>query len=286
MVIGEQIPLVLEGGGLRGAFTSGILEYFLDHDLAFQRVIGVSAGACVGASYLSGQKGRNLLVNVEFPSDPRYMGYRHLLTKGNYFNMDFIFGELPHNLVPFDEEAFDRNPAAFEVVATSLESGQAIVFDRMDFQRTGLEKALVASSSIPLLSKAVEINGRRYFDGGVADSIPVTYALERGRKAVVVLTQPRGYRKHPMKNTLLLRLKYGKHPEFLKVLLHRNEDYNQALATCEGLEQEGRIFVLAPSQEFVIGRAEKEKQKRLRLYNHGYELMRQQAEKLIHFLQA
>ena len=186
--------IVLEGGGLRGAFTSGVLEYFLENNVIFDRVVGVSAGACVGASYISKQIGRNRKVNVEYPSDKRYMGFRHLITTGSYFNMKFVFEEIPNQLVPFDEQAFYKNPSEFDVIATSLDDGQSVVFSRKDFKNISLNKALVASSSIPMLAKPVNINGKLYFDGGVSDSIPVKYALSRHEKAVVVLTRPRGYR--------------------------------------------------------------------------------------------
>ena len=191
--------IVLEGGGLRGAFTSGVLEYLLEREVNFDRVIGVSAGACVGASYVSKQKGRNRKVNVEYPSDRRYMGFRHLITTGSYFNMEFVFGELPTKLVPFDEQAFFENPAEFDVITTSLTSGKSKIFTKNKIKEFGVDKVLIASSSIPLLSKPVDINGRLFFDGGVADSIPVKHAFSKHETAVVILTRPRGYRKNEIK---------------------------------------------------------------------------------------
>jgi predicted patatin/cPLA2 family phospholipase len=276
--------IVLEGGGLRGAFTSGVLEYFLEKEINFDRVVGVSAGACVGASYLSKQYGRNRKVNVEYPSDKRYMGFRHLFTTGSYFNMKFVFGELPGKLVPFDEQAFFKNPAEFDVITTSLNSGNSVIFSKKEIANIGIDKALIASSSIPLLSQPVNIGGQLFFDGGVSDSIPVKYALSKHEKAVVVLTRPRGYRKRKIKNNLLFKLVFKKKPEFLETLLKRNVEYNKTLDFCDQMEREGKLFIIAPSSEFSIGRTEKSFEKRMDLYNHGYKLICKEFENLQMFL--
>jgi len=276
--------IVLEGGGLRGAFTSGVLEYLLEKEFNFDRVIGVSAGACVGASYLSKQKGRNRKVNVEYPSDKRYMGFRHLVKTGSYFNMKFVFEELPLKLVPFDEQAFYKNPSEFDILTTSLNTGNSVVFTKSEIATIGLDKALVASSSIPLLSKPVDIGGQLFFDGGVSNSIPVKYALSKHEKAVVVLTRPRGYRKEMIKSELVFKLAFRKHPEFLTTLLKRNEEYNKTLDFCDQMEKEGILFILAPSQEFSIGRTEQSLEKRMNFYNHGYTLIQKEFENLSAFL--
>jgi len=276
--------IVLEGGGLRGAFTGGVLEYFLEKELNFDRVIGVSAGACTGASYQSKQKGRNRKVNVEYPADKRYMGLTQLMTTGSYFNMKFIFDEIPNKLAPFDEKAFFNNPAEFNIVTTSLGSGDRIVLAKSDIANIGVSKALIASSSIPLLSQPVNIGGRLFFDGGVSDSIPVRYALSKHEKAVVILTRPRGYRKGEMGAKLLFKLVFRKHPEFLETLLKRNDEYNKTLDFCEQMEQEGKLFIIAPAPEFSIGRTEKSYEKRLALYNHGYKVSSIEYENLQLFL--
>lgn len=276
--------IVLEGGGLRGAFTGGVLEYFLEKGVNFNRVVGVSAGACIGASYVSRQKGRNRKVNVEYPSDKRYMGLRHLITTGSYFNMKFIFGEIPSKLVPFDEKAFFDNPAEFDVVTTSLKNGNSAVFSKREIARIGIDRTLIASSSIPLLSQPIDIEGQLFFDGGVSDSIPVKYALSKHEKAVAVLTRPRGYRKGKMGNTTLFKLAFRKQPEFLKALLKRNEEYNRTLDFCDQMEKEGKLFIIAPSAEFTISRTEHNFEKRLAAYNHGYDLICKEIENLQAFL--
>lgn len=276
--------IVLEGGGLRGAFTAGVLEFLLEKNLEFDRVIGVSAGACVGASYISKQKGRNQKVNVDLPSDKRYMGFRHLIKTGSYFNMKFVFDEIPNKLVPFDEKAFNENTAEFDVVTTSLESGKSMIFTRNDYKKFSLNKALVASSSIPMLARPVKIEDKLYFDGGVSDSIPAKYALSKHRKAVIVLTRPRGYRKEKMSNTLLYEVAFRKYPEFLKTLLNRNSGYNETLDFCDQMEKEGRLYIIAPSPEFVISRTEKSFEKRLSFFNHGKEMMQREIEQVTNFL--
>ena len=276
--------LILEGGGLRGAFTGGVLEYFLENNLNFERVVGVSAGACLGASYVSRQKGRNWQVNVQYPSDKRYMGFRHLLTSGSYFNMPFIFGELPEKLVPFDEKTFYENPTAFDIVISSMRSGVAKVLTKKDTARIGLNKALVASSSIPLLSKHVTIDGEYFMDGGVADSIPVKYALSKHDKAVVVLTRPRGYRKEKLSNSFIYKMAFGSHPKFLDAILQRNEAYNMTLDFCDQMEREGKLFILAPSSEMMISRTEKKPEKREGLYRHGYACALEAFENIQKFL--
>lgn len=276
--------IVLEGGGLRGAFTGGVLEYFLEKELNFDRVIGVSAGACTGASYQSKQKGRNRKVNVEYPADKRYMGLFQLVTTGSYFNMKFIFEEIPNKLAPFDEKTFFNNPAEFDIVTTSLSSGDRVVLAKSDIANIGVSKALVASSSIPLLSQPVDIGGQLFFDGGVSDSIPARYALSKHEKAVVILTRPRGYRKGKISAKFLFKLVFSKHPEFLETLLKRNKEYNKTLDFCEQMEREGKLFIIAPSPEFAIGRTEKNYEKRLALYNHGYKLISEEFENLQLFL--
>jgi predicted patatin/cPLA2 family phospholipase len=276
--------IVLEGGGLRGAFTSGVLEYFIEKEINFDRVIGVSAGACTGASYLSKQRGRNRMVNVVYPSDPRYMGLRHLITTGSYFNMKFIFEELPNKLVPFDEKAFFNNPSDFDIVITSLRTGNPVILSKTDIANTGVRNALVATSSIPILSQPADIGGQLFFDGGVSDSIPVKYALKKHNKAVVILTRPRGYRKEKTRATLLFKLLFRHHPQFLETLLRRNVEYNKTLDYCEQMERDGKLFIIAPSGKFSIGRTEKNLEKRVRLYNHGYKMISEKNETLQLFL--
>jgi predicted patatin/cPLA2 family phospholipase len=280
----NNVCLVLEGGGLRGAFTSGVLEYFLENSINFECVVGVSAGACTGASYLSGQTGRNWNVNVVAPSDRRFMGLHHLLLHGSYFNMPFIFEEIPQKIFPFDEKAMYQNQSAFDIVITSSETGKPVVLSKHEISQIGLNKVLQASSSIPLISKPVHINGKYYYDGGVSDSIPVQYALDRHDKVVVILTRPRGYRKDETDNSPFYRIVFRKNPAFLNSMLSRNNEYNRTLDLCDQMESDGKLFIIAPSPEYSIKRTEPSFEKRARLYHHGYELIKYEHEKLIRFL--
>jgi len=276
--------LVLEGGGLRGAFTSGVLEFFLENDIQFERVVGVSAGACTGATFVAQQKGRNWNVNVKAPNDSRFMGMKHLLLKGSYFNMPFIFDEIPERIYPYDEAAFYRSNTAFDAVITSAETGERVVFSKNEISHFGLNRVLQASSSIPVISQPVNIGGRLYFDGGISDSIPAKYALERHRKAVVVLTRPRGYRKNESGNAFLYKKVFRKNPAFMKAILSRNAEYNKALDFCFQMEKEGRLYIIAPSPGYSVGRTERSFKKRADFYNHGYRLIRDDQENLFRFL--
>lgn len=281
----ENVGLVLEGGGLRCTFTGGVLDLFLERGIEFGRIVGVSAGACSGASYASRQKGRNWKVHVEHPSRKEFMGIRHLLRTGNYFNTRFAFEEIPYRLAPFDEKTFYGNPAEFDVLATSRSTGKSVVFTKQDQRRFGLNRILLASSSIPLLATPVDIDGEFYFDGGVTDSIPTRYALSKHDKAVVVLTRPRGYRKKISRRSLFFRMTLGKHPAFMNAVLRRNEEYNAALDFCDRMENEGRLFILAPSAEHPVGRTEHDFQRRANAYRHGYDLASRESAKLQAFLQ-
>jgi len=276
--------LVLEGGGLRGAFTSGVLEYFIENDISFPRVIGVSAGACIGASYLSRQLGRNWKVYVECPSDKRFMGLRYLLLNGSYFNMKYLFDEIPNTLIPFDQKSFFESATLFDVVTTLKSSGKRIIFSKDDLKIFGVNNVLCASSSIPLLSKSVNIAGQQYYDGGVSDSIPVEYALSKHHSAVVILTRPRGYRKKTDSHSMVAKFAFRKYPEFLQTLLKRNEDYNRTLDYCEQMEKAGRLFVIAPSPEYSVERIERDPVKLSALYNHGHNLIQKEYVQLQSFL--
>lgn len=277
--------LVLEGGGLRCTFTNGILDGFLEENLDFARVVGVSAGACAAASYVSRQIGRNWKVNVELASHPEFMGWRHLLRDGEFFNAKFTFEEIPRVLVPFDEDAFRRNSVQLDVVATSRTTGSARYFDKSDMERLGINRVLLASSSIPLLARGVALDGDHWYDGGVADSIPVHHGLSSGGKAVVVLTRPRGYRKKVSRGSPLLRLALRRHPAFLRSVEGRNALYNAQLDACDRLEQEGRILILAPSPEYPVGRTERRMERRAAAYRHGQNLAQSAMPRIRSFLE-
>lgn len=276
--------IVLEGGGLRGCFSAGVMDYLLEQDIKFDHVIGVSAGACVGASFISRQKRRNYTVNVIFPSAKEYMGIKQLITRHSFFNMDYIFRKVPDELCLFDYDTALKNPAVFNMILTSYSTGKAEVFSAKGKDKETFMKGLTATSSLPFLSVPVKINGEIFMDGGVADSIPVKYAMTSHKKAVAVLTRPRGYRKEPAKMKWLIRLIFRKHREFAEAMIRRSENYNESIDMCDRLEKEGKLFVIAPDPKYKVHRGEKDILVRDAFYRHGFQLMEERFPELKKFL--
>lgn len=259
--------LVLEGGGFRGIYTAGVLDVFLDEGISFDGVIGVSAGAIHGCSYVSGQRGRSIRYYKKYCGDPRMMSIRNWLKTGNAVDTDFCYHQLPKVLDKFDERAFIANPTAYHVTCTNLESGKAEYFRLSQMHRE--IDYLRASASLPYFSKPVELGGKKYLDGGCADSVPVT-AFERmgyGRN-VVVLTQPAAYRKKP-ELRLLARLVYGRYPNFAGALINRHETYNRLMDELEEKARQGSVFIIRPSSKLDIGRMENDVNKVQGVYDMG-----------------
>lgn len=257
--------LVLEGGGLRGQYTAGVLDAFLDAGLLFPYVIGVSAGSSIGCSYISGQRGRNLEIIERYRNDRRYLSLRNFLTSGSLFGMDFIFGEIPHKLVPFDFAAFEAYPGRFVTVCTDCATGEAVYYDK-DADHLAV---LRASASMPFLSPMVEYDGRRLLDGAVADAIPLARAKAEGfLRNVVVLTRPAGYRKaeerHPPAG-----LVYRRYPRLAGALKSRVPRYNAQMDFVEAEEAAGNALVIRPSRDLGISRTEKSVAKLRELYGLG-----------------
>ena len=260
--------LVLEGGGMRGVYTTGALDCFQDNGLTFDYVIGVSAGACHATSYLSGQRGRSFQINVEYSQDKRYISLGNYLRTKSVFGMDFIFHEIPDRLLPFDYEAMSKNPTEFVVGVTDVLTGQPFYFTN---PKTDMVNTVVAASSaIPIFSPMVEIEGKQYLDGGTTDPIPVKKALEDGcDRVVIILTRPRGYQKQPEGFRKIYRRKFKKYPAMVEALDRRHEIYNDTLKFIETLEKEGRAIVLAQTSPIPIGRFEKDPAKLRALYELG-----------------
>ena len=259
--------LVLEGGAMRGMFTAGVLDTFLDAGVKADEVVGVSAGALFGVNYLSGQKGRAVRYNKRYNGDKNYMGLRPLLKEGNLFSTSYAYDLVPRRLDPFDDAAFQNSGVPFFAVVTNVDTGQAeymqvkSVFDQMDLLR--------ASGSMPFVSRPVEWEGRRYLDGGIADSIPFEWMAARGcDRLIVVLTREAGYRKTPM-NGAMLRLLGRKYPAIARRLAARHTDYNRALEELERWQAEGRAFVIRPSVKTPISRIETDPDKLQQVYDLG-----------------
>lgn len=266
----KHIGLVLEGGGMRGLYTSGVLDFFMEKDLYFPYVIGVSAGACNAASYLSKQIGRSRNININYANDPRYLSYTNLVKHGSLFGMDFLFDEIPNKLVPFDCETYNKSKQRFIIVTTDCTTGKVVYFDKDNCE--DILPILKASSSLPFVSPIVEYKGMKLLDGGIADPIPIRKSIDDGNtKNVVVLTRNKGYRKKPFKLKWLARRVYSKYDKLVEALVNRYKLYNQTLEYIGKLEKEGSIFVIRPSQPLDINRIERNPEKLEGLYKMGYE---------------
>lgn len=261
--------LILEGGGMRGLYTAGVLEYFAQHDIHFPYIIGVSAGACMAASYLSEQQGRNRSVSIDFVNDKRYLSFSNFIRKGELFGMDFIFDEIPNNIVPLDVKKIINGPDEFVVVTTNCETGEPMYFYKEDYDEKTLGKLLRASSLIPFFADAVEHEGRYMLDGGIVDPLPIIKAESDGYvKNVVVLTKPKGYyKKQSRMSTMINYKKYPKVDERMKV---RYKHYNERLDYIFEQEKTGNIIVIAPSEDSGVGRTTRNKEKLENLYELGY----------------
>lgn len=277
-----SVGLVLEGGGMRGLYTAGVLDAFLDAGIKVDGVIGVSAGALFGVNFVSGQRGRALRYNKKFISYPNYMGFRSWIKTGNVVNKDFTYYEIPMKLDVFDEEAFEKAGVDFYAVATDIESGKPDylkidnVFDQME--------AFRASSSLPVVSKIVEYEGKKYLDGGLSDSIPVDFARSLGfDKLIVVLTRPIDYRKKPSSGRIY-KLLYRKYPNFVKEASMRYKHYNKTVERVIDLEKRGQLYAIRPSQDLVIGRLEKNPVKFDEIYTIGLQDAREAMDGLKEYL--
>lgn len=259
--------LVLEGGGVRGIYTAGVLDVFMEHGLSFDGVIGVSAGAIHGCSFLSGQKGRSIRYYRKYVADPRFMSLRSWLKTGDVVGAEFCYHTLPDELDVYEHEAFLRNGTPFYAVCTDVESGQPAYIRLTDMR--GQIEYLRASASLPYFSRIVPLDGHRYLDGGCSDSIPVEAFRRMGYgRNVIVLTRDAAYRKSP-EMTGMARLVYRKYPAFVQALKNRHTMYNRQLEEVSRLEAEGSVFVIRPSEPLDIGRLEKDPEKVQQVYDRG-----------------
>jgi len=246
--------LVLEGGAMRGLFTAGVLDALMEHGVEFDGVIGVSAGAAFGCNFKSRQIGRVLRYNLRYCRDWRYASWRSLWRTGDFFGAEFCYHTLPEKLDPFDAEEFARNPVEFHLVATDAESGEVRRF-RLDTADAAAMERLRASSSMPLVSRMVELDGRRYLDGALGDSIPLERFEKLGfARNVVVLTRPEGYVKRPSRVQWLLKLVYRRYPRLVALAAERPAKYNAQLDYVRSAVAAGRALVIRPEAPLPVGR--------------------------------
>lgn len=265
----QQTALVLEGGGMRGVYTAGVLDRFLEEELEFDTCYGVSAGACHACSFLSRQHGRAFAVNVDYLKDSRYLSVKSWLKTGDLFGAKMLYDIIPNQLNLYDYDAFAQNPTKFFAVATDCLTGKAEYFPVTEMHRDVIK--VRASSSLPLLSRMVEINGRPYLDGGLADSIPVDKAKEDGAtKQVVVLTRQPGYRKKQSSSLPLVKLRYRHFPNLVHTVATRHIRYNRTVEEIEAAKGKGELFVIQPRQPLEVGRTEKNRDKLTAAYLQGW----------------
>ena len=270
MVIDEKTGLVLEGGGMRGVFTCGVLDYFMDKKIRFPYTIGVSAGACNGLSYMSGQRGRAKFSNIDLLEQYDYIGVKYLFKKRNIMDFDLLFGEFPEHILPYDYDAYFSSPGRYVMVTTNCRTGRANYLEEKKDKKRIID-IVRASSSLPYVCPITYVDDVPMLDGGIVDSIPLLRSMEDGNeKNVVVLTRNRGYRK-TSKDMKIPHFIYKKSPRLRVALSNRCKVYNQQLEMVERLEDEGRIHVIRPEKPVVVDRIEKDVNKLRDFYQEGYE---------------
>jgi len=263
-----SVSLVLEGGGMRGIYTCGVLDYFMDQGIKFPEIYAVSAGAGHSMSYVSNQRGRAVDVGTSYIGDWRYMSKRSLFLTGNLFGKKFIYETIPSKLNPFDYHTFSTSKMTLYATVANLETGEAEYIPVKDAKED--MKYVIASSSLPLVSRIQKTPRGKLLDGGCADSIPIRKALSANDRAVVVLTQPEGFVKKPSGSQKYIAVLYKRYPKFVKACENRHLNYNESLAVIEREKKSGRVLCICPSVSLGIERIEKDKSKLMKLYELGY----------------
>lgn len=281
-----QATMVLEGGATRGVFTSGVLDYLMEEQVELSHLVSVSAGACNGVDYVSRQIGRTRDCMIHKEKEYNYyFGFRKFVKEKSILDMDMVFDRYPNELFPFDYDTYFASETECEIVTTNCRTGKAeYMTERKD--RGRLMKVCRASSSMPLISPMVDIDGELYLDGGLADSIPIKRALEIGnQKVIVILTRNPDYRKRPTTKAVakLYRQAYRSYPKLVQTAILRNMKYNQQAELVEKLEKEGKIFVVRPLIP-TVSRLEKDYDMLMNFYDHGYCLMRREYNRLMEYL--
>ena len=279
--------MVLEGGATRGVFTSGVLDYLMEKDFYVSHVIGVSAGSCNAVDYVSMQKERTRDCMIPTDKSGQYIyGIRKFVKEKSLMNMDLIFDKYPNELLPFDYDTYFRSETTCEIVTTNCETGKAAYLqEKSDRQR--LMKICRASCSLPLITPIVNVDNVPYVDGGLADSVPIERALKMGNdKIIVVLTRNPGYRKKPISQGMakVYKRAYRSYPNLVQAIRTRSYRYNRVMGVIEQLEEEGKIFVIRPLVK-PVSRMERDADTLQGFYEHGYELMKQEYERLQKYME-
>lgn len=276
MQITSNTGLVLEGGGMRGVFTSGVLDAFMKHEVYFPYVVAVSAGACNGLSYMSHQPRRARWSNIDMLQKYDYISLKSLIVNGSIFDPELIYERFPNEFFPFDYDAYEKNPATFEVVTTNCRTGRAMYLtERHDHRR--LTQLIRATSSLPFVAHITQVDGIPMLDGGIVDSIPILRSIDTGHQEnVVVMTRNRGYRSSEP-DIKIPKFLYGEYPRLRVALSRRTAAYNEQLDLVERMENWGEIVVIRPQKPLEVGRITEDVAKLERLYEEGF----QQGEQFI-----
>lgn len=276
--------LVLEGGAMRGMFTCGVLDVFMENGIEFDGAVGISAGACFGCNIKSRQPGRALRYNLRFAHDKRYCSVHSLITTGDLYNVDFCYKQIPQVLDPFDYAALKANPMEFYMGCTDIHTGEAVFAQLVDGSERDL-KWMQASASMPLVSRPVQIDGGEYLDGGMSDSIPLKFLESKGfNRNIVILTQPRDYVKGPNKLIWLMKILLRKYPNLIKVMQNRHLMYNEETRYVFEQEKAGNTLVICPEKALGISRTEHDTSELQRVYDMGRRLATERLDEIRTFL--
>ncbi len=280
----KKSGIVLEGGAMRSVFEAGVLDFFMQEGIIIPTVITVSAGAYTGINYVSGQKGRLLDSVVKPLEKEKYMGVGTFFRKGTFFDMDYLFDEVPKTQAPFDFETFQNSDIRFMLSTTDCESGECVFHEKFESEEQ-FWKLCRASNSLPFISRIMRMDGKKWLDGGVTDAIPITKALEEGlEKIIVILTRKEGYRKkyRPL-YMFFLKMVYWRYPKLIEAVSNRADKYNESLDKIKELEKEGKVLVIRPTK-MTVRNQESDVDTLIKYYEHGYELAMERAEEIRKFL--
>lgn len=280
-----QAGLVLEGGGMKGVYTAGVLDFFLDKGIDFSSIYGVSAGACHMCSYLSKQRGRALDISIDYLDSKDYCSAKSLLTTGDLFNVEMCYHLIPDYLYPYDYDTFNQYTGKAYSVVTNIATGRAEYLRIRDMKKD-IDK-IRASASLPLVSRNVKIGGKFYLDGGISDAIPLQKSIVDGNnKNIVVMTKEIGYVRKPSTQMELIKLRYLRYPKVYELMADRHINYNRTLEYIEEQKANGQAFVIRPKKASNVGRIEKDKDKLKALYEEGYADAAECYEELHAYLEA
>lgn len=280
----DDVGLVLEGGGMRSAYTAGVLDFFLDKEMEFPLVSTASAGALIGSSFIAKQRERNYEILTTLGKNPESISYRRVLRQKDLFGMDFIFDKIPNELIPFDFDSFSQANSKFVIGTTNIDTGKPIHYDTYQ-TKDELLKIIRASSSLPILAPSVSFKGNNLMDGGISDPIPIKPSMDNAnKKHIVVLTRNRGYVKKATKLNWLFKRAFKDHPAFAKALKERHITYNKKMKMLLEMEERGEVFIIQPEEPLVASRIERNKSKLNNLYTQGYREVEKKRSALDNFL--